>query len=600
VVALVLPFRRNFFRVLAADKLSFKEREAKASFFVWSLRVAVLERLSVAFAIVFFVSSYLVPVHYLPWVAFYNEALAFFALFFLLVAVCCRNRLVVSVPVMILFIAAVVPLLQWCFGVVMFFGDALMPSLYLMAFAVAIALGQSSVRSASGCKGLEVAAWAMLSSASISAWIALCQWLLIVDGVLVVDMPMGGRAYANLGQPNNLATMLSMALIALLYLYEKRKLSSVCGVILAVFLFFGVAITQSRTPWLASFAILLFWVLKAPQCGARVSWGALLGWCGVYGIFVAALPYISDALLLSSTTPLQRMQSLHRLELWWQLLHAVLQGPIWGYGWNQISVAQVAVSLAYPVQLMTEHSHNILLDLLLWNGPLLGGVGIVLFLVWLLRLAWRVHTIESLCCLLVVGVVLVHGMLEFPLEYAFFLLPVGFLLGCVAGESRVGFQFALPRCIAVSGVLVFAGLLGCVWREYRIIEEDHRLMRFETAGIGSLKAEQAAPDLLFLTQLREFVRYARTPAFVGMDDGDIDWMGMVAQRYPYPPSLSRYSLALALNGRSAEADKQLLIICSLYGADRYDEVLHVFLTMRESYSQLRGMKVLDQPVPCDY
>ena len=88
-----------------------------------------------------------------------------------------------------------------------------------------------------------------------------------------------------------------------------------------------------------------------------------------------------------------------------------------------------------------------------------GGVGIILLLVWLLRLAWHVHTVESLCCLLMVGVVLVHGMLEFPLEYAFFLLPVGFLLGCVAGESRAGFQFILPRYLLLSVVLVFAGFL---------------------------------------------------------------------------------------------------------------------------------------------
>ena len=563
--------------------------------------MVVLERLSIAFAIVFFVSSYLVPVHYLPWVAFYNEALAFAALFFLLVAVCSRNRLIFSAPVMVLLIAAAVPLLQWGFGGVMFFGDALMPSLYLMALAMAIAVGQSSFSSASG-KRLEIAAWAMLCSALISTWIALCQWLLIVDGLLVVDIPVGGRAYANLGQPNNLATMLSMALIALLYLYEKRKLGSACGALLAVVLLFGVAITQSRTPWLASFAILLFWGLKAPKCSARISWGVLLGWCGIFGFFVAALPYISDAFLLSSTAPLQRMQSLHRLELWWQLMHAVLQGPVGGYGWNQISVAQVAVSLVHPVQLMTEHSHNILLDLLLWNGPLLGGVGIVFLFVWLLRLAWGVRTVDGLCCLLVIGVVLVHGMLEFPLEYAFFLLPVGLLLGYVAAEGKIGFRFAPPQFLVVSGVLVFGGFLGWVWYEYRVIEEDYRLMRFETAGIGSLSASQAAPDVLLLTQLREFVRYARTPAVVGMDDEDLEWMGKVVQRYPYPPSLSRYSLALAFNGRSAEADKQLLILCSLYGADRYDEVLHAFLAMRDSYPQLRGMKVLGQPAPqlCSY
>lgn len=529
--------------------------------------------------------SYLLPNHYLPWATFYNELLAFYALLFALLSVARRSRLILSTPVIVLLIIATVPLLQWAFGTVLFFGDALMASLYLLGSAAAITVGLSGANKAVARNGLETVAWTMLGAAVVSTCIALCQWLLIAKGLFVVELPIGGRPYANLAQPNNLATLLSMALVAALYLYEIRKLGAWTGALLAFFLLFGLALTQSRTPWLASLAISFFWWLKAAQCGVRVSPRLMMSWCGIYGLLVFALPNLSEALLLTSSNPLQRAQSLHRLDLWWQLFQAILQGSLWGYGWNQVSIAQVSVSLAFPVQLMTEHSHNILLDLLLWNGPVLGGVIIVFLIAWLGRLAWRLRTVDSLCCLLSIGVVLTHGMLEFPLEYAFFLLPVGLLLGVVTAEVSTGLHILIPRYLVMGIVLLWAGLLGWIWHEYRVLEEDHRLMRFETAGIGTLKATQAAPNVLLLTQLREFIRYARTPAAEGMDAGQLEWMKKVAHRHPYSPSLSRYALALALNGQPDNANRQLLIIRSLHGAEPYNEAVQAFRALRDKYPQ---------------
>jgi hypothetical protein len=541
-------------------------------------------------------ASFLQANHYFPWPAFYSEYLAFVAFFFISLGSLVRSGLVFSRTVLCVFFVALIPLLQFACGVVFFFGDALLACLYLLGFAVALVVGQS-VTAGDG-RGLIFSAWVLLWVAMFSTWVALCQWLLVAEKFqLFLVLPVGARPYAHLGQSNNLATMLVMALVALLYLYEKSKLGIWGAVSLAVFLLLGVALTQSRTPWVAGFAVLLFWVFRASKCGARVSWRGLLGWYLLYIIFVAFLPYLANKLLLVSSDPLQRVQSLHRWELWWQLIHAALQGPLWGYGWNQVSVAQVAVSLTYPIQLMTEHSHNVLLDLLLWNGPLLGGLIIAYMVVWLGRLAWCVRTVESLCSLLVVGIVLTHGMVEFPLEYAFFLLPTGLLLGVVMAEHSAGFRWVVPRYMALGVVLILGGLLGWVWREYRVVEEDHRLMRFESAGIGLLRAEQAAPDALLLTQLREFIRYARTPAVEGMNVEQLYWMEKVAHRYPYPSSLIRYSLALALNGRPEEAYEQLRILRALHGIERYDAAVQDFLLARDKYPYLQELTDLFLMVP---
>ena len=268
---------------------------------------------------------------------------------------------------------------------------------------------------------------------------------------------------------------------------------------------------------------------------------------------------------------------------------AVLDGPVWGYGWGQVSVAQVSISQAYPVPLMVEHSHNILLDILIWNGPLLGGGVILVTSIWLARLGWRAHSIEGVFCLIVAGFVLVHGMLEFPLEYGFFLFPVGMLLGAAAGEQRSTFEWVVPRWL-VGGVLASSlGMFYWVWHEYRLIEEDHRLMRFETARIGELKAEQTTADVVLLTQLREFIRFARTPASEGMNEEHLEWMRKVAHRYPYPPSLFRYSLALALNEQAAQAHEQLMILRDLHGDKHFEEGVRAFGQMAAEHPQLNDV-----------
>jgi len=301
-------------------------------------------------------------------------------------------------------------------------------------------------------------------------------------------------------------------------------------------------------------------------------------------------------MMLSGSDPLQRIKSVERWDLYKQFYYAVIYGPLWGYGWNQVSVAQVAITPSYPVALMTEYTHNIILDLLIWNGPILGSIIIVATALWLGRLAWTARSSESLFALLAAGFVFTHSMLEYPHAYAYFLLPLGLLLGIAQAEDRPTKPFIIPRQLLVSVALAAGGLGGWIWSEYRVIEEDFRLMRFETANIGNLKAEQTAPDVTLLTQLREFTRFTRTEASEVMSEEELEWMRKVAHRYPYLPSLFRYSYALALNYRTDESFDQLLVIRGLYGEDSFQDVVRLFSQNQEIHPQLA---LLTQKVSAD-
>jgi hypothetical protein len=537
-----------------------------------------------------FVCAYLLPNHYFPWVSAYQDFLAFLAAFLLLAFVFLNNKHVVVPPIFFVFIfIASIPLWQFEFGVVYFFGDAWVATLYMLCFSFMVLLGYGFGLDPGLSRRFISALFAALILAAVfSVWIALRQWLMLPGNVWVVDMRVAGRPFANLAQPNNLATLLCMSVAAVWYFFERRLIGFFSSSVLAAFLIFGVVLTQSRTPWVASFVLAMFVVFGgfSRNLRARLSKGSFLLWLGFYAGSVLVLPFVADIFLISTESPFDRALALQRWPLWVQLWAAVWDGPLWGYGWGQVSVAQVSISPVYPVRLMVEHSHNILLDLLIWNGPLLGGAIICVLAAWLARLGWRARSVESMFCLIAVGFVLVHGVLELPLEYGFFLFPVGLLLGVVAGGQRSSREYVFSRWF-LGGVLVAGlGMFAWVWIEYRIIEEDHRLMRFETARIGEEGAEQAANDVVLLTQLREFIRFARTPAAERMSDEQLEWMRTVAHRYPYPPSLFRYSLALALNGKIVLASEQLIVLRALHGETHFEESLQALERTATKYPQL--------------
>lgn len=539
----------------------------------------------------FFLISYILPNHYFPWVVAYQEFSAFLAVFFLL-GFTFFNRFRFFAPFYGLFflLLAFFPLGYFFAGDIYFFGDAWVAMLYLLCFFVTLLLGYNFGADALLRKKLLYCLFVLLLVAAvISVWIALRQWLMLSGSIWVADMPFGNRPFANFAQPNNLATFLCMAIAAAWYFYERKILSRISASLLVLFLLFGVVLTQSRTPWIGAVVIALFWLWKSRTLPLRLSMHALLLWLGGYMALILSFSAIGDLLFLPTVGLLERAQALHRWPLWVQLWMAVLEGPLWGYGWNQVSIAQVAISQTYPVPLMVEHSHNILLDLLIWNGPLLGGAIICAVAFWLACLGWRSRSLESIFCLIAVGVVLVHGMLELPLAYGFFLFPVGLLLGLVAGEQRSRRELLVPRWLVGAVLVASAAMFAWVWHEYRVIEEDHRLMRFESLQIGDLKAEQAAPEVLLLTQLREFIRFARTPATEGMSSERLEWMRKVAHRYPYRPSLLRYSLALALNGKAKQASDQLRVLQSLYGDSDYQDAVLAFASLEEKQPQLRDV-----------
>lgn len=130
------------------------------------------------------------PNHYFPWLSFYNEFLAFVALLLLGAhSFLAGNRYRLSPLAVGLVTLALVPFLQYATGLIIFWGDALIASLYLAAASAAVLVGRSYLRPR---EVATVFAALLALAALVSMVLALIQWFNGGGGYLGHRPPPGG------------------------------------------------------------------------------------------------------------------------------------------------------------------------------------------------------------------------------------------------------------------------------------------------------------------------------------------------------------------------------------------------------------------------
>lgn len=548
------------------------------------------------------VLAWLVPSHYYPWTAFYNEfpaALGFwllgFTLFFLQ-----GNGLSNSdtVPRWALGLAALalIPLLQYQTGLIHFFGDAVMAALYLAGFSMAYVMGSLLGRAqpwGAYWDSTEIIALVFLVGAFVSWIVVLCQWLGVGDATGLVETLVSERLYANLAQPNNLTTLLILGLVSALYLRERGRISRALTGVLALLLLFSTALTLSRTPFVVMVFIVV-WLLWQRQ--------RLMLECTPREIVVGVVVFLALALVLPAVTEWFYLSegvgtvategdrpATHRMTLWQGLMDAAIREPLVGYGWNQVAFAQISVVADYPSSMPAWRSHNIVIDLLIWNGLLLGGVLCLAIIYWAVTRIWQCRDIRSWYGLMVIGVVGIHGLLEFPLEYAYFLLPVGLCVGVVDSFYPVK-TVKVPRWVFCIAMLVLGGMLSRVFLEYRYLQQYTLAQRFEARGLANVQYPDARPVYL-LTQVAANLDFIETEAREDMSADELERMEHVAHRYPTSSALLRYALALGLNGDAAAAAVELLRLKSMHPPLLHAQAQEAWEMLTQQYPQLKRVKV---------
>lgn len=524
-------------------------------------------------AAIFCIVSFLVPVSTYPWPSFYHEYSIYLSLFFLLAGSCLmfRHWSLNSITLYI-FAFSLVPILQAVFGLVYFWGDALLVFFYMFAAFLSVLCGQAFTKNNSRDVAMHYFALSFFVLGFVNVLFALNQYfsLTFFDGFLAKNFQ--GKAFGNLRQPNNFASALVISFFCVWYFFEKQFFSKKIYWLLILFFSIGLVLSQSRTTVLVGVVVFIFYCLKCRSIRFRVTWFEW-GWVLLsYLLCFLLLPEIKGLVSFGTETDtaLREFQAdgNGRRAIWFQSLALILNGPLWGHGFNQIG-SHLLLSDHSDSIIYFRHSHNLFLDILLYCGPIVGSFVVVSILWFAWQVILRSKTIEGWCAAAIVCSVFIHSLLEYPLHYAFFLLPVAFLVGLfdwAPPTSERGYRSFLLAPLLV----LFSVLLVVVWNDYKIIKKEEWKYRIELTGVMKRDVQnESVNDMLVLTQRREHLNFGRAKATEGMSDEDIEWMKRVSHRFASPYYLSKYARACQLNGRYDEANRVLKVIKRLFIEDMY-------------------------------
>ncbi|OJA49977.1 PglL family O-oligosaccharyltransferase [Burkholderia ubonensis] len=378
--------------------------------------------------------------------------------------------------------------------------------------------------------------------------------------VVVYNIAVERRPYGNMAQANHLATYIAFALAGALYLVQTRRLAVWAWLMLSVVLSGGLALTVSRGPWLqvAVMVVAGFWMARVesrdkPGAPANVRARAWLMPVLLAAVFVAVngavrwanLHYHLNLAVSAAERMRDAGQIAPRLALWKYGLAMFGEHPLLGVGWGEFPSHQFALARALGGVEIANNSHDIFIDLLAKSGLLGLGVLVVTLVLWFVRALRAPQTSTRVFGFALVGVLLMHALVEYPQQYMFFLLPVMFVIGLL--EAKPLRIVPGRAAFALFALLTFGGLLAAlpVLRDYQ---------RAEVLYYGTDPAAQYrdAPSLLFgawgdygaatlLTLSRDAL-----PAKLAAHERAIALL-------PGETVLRRYAVLQALDGRDADA-----------------------------------------------
>lgn len=435
------------------------------------------------------------------------------------------------------------------------------PSMFLVLGVLAIFLGarfgEAPLQGQALCTGVAIA---HLVAALVSAGMETIQILGWDWRPFVMYIPTQGvsgiRPFANIAQPNQLALLLCFGLASIWWLRQQRKLHGVVALLFSVLLIWGLALTQSRIAWII---LPLFGLMAGSGFVGRQreSIIAISGLIVLYALLVFNLPHISNWIGFSSGSVIERIGGRsERTILAQQALAMIVSHPWAGVGWFGFGPAQVDIGGQFTPTIYAEHSHNLVLNFAAELGVPFALLFFGALAIWL----WRSFSKREMRDLPEIGFFLlffvavgVHSMVEFPLWYAFVMIPLFVLAGLA---HRMAWQTE-PANLSAS-LMQRGAILGLLFSAF-VVFDYHRVVdgfaEFrKTSDYQKMDARKIRrPDFTLMPDYYAYFIVMRMTPQTGMSEDEILFLRDTSRRFGYVHILSKLAEVYVLNGRPEQA-----------------------------------------------
>ena len=314
---------------------------------------------------------------------------------------------------------------------------------YMVLAVLAMVLGQG-IRAA-GLTG-EVAsriAWALVVTATLNALAQVAQALRMEQAFAPFVVPIVERSicrlYGNIAQANQATTLAWLGIGSVLYLNGVGRLSSRWAMPFLIVLLIGSALSASRMGWLFMALVIAVVVgLRAwPARGRASRWliaAMLVGGFAAASVGATTMLGFVDARCSSGLERLANAQeagSVIRMELWRQAIDVWRTSPWIGVGAMKFAPVVFSIDPLDVHRPLDMYAHNTALQLLAEFGLVGAGAFALSVFAWICQVFSRRRQLEAAdgLMLVILGVLGIHAMLEFPLHYTYFLLLAGLAAG---------------------------------------------------------------------------------------------------------------------------------------------------------------------------
>ncbi|MDB5801559.1 MAG: O-Antigen polymerase [Rhodocyclales bacterium] len=387
-------------------------------------------------------------------------------------------------------------------------------------------------------------------------------------------------AYGNIAQENHFADLLWLGLVSVLYLWLRRRFPTILALIVAAAICFFSALSVSRAVWLYTAAVPLAAVIYTRRLEPTERWRVWLGAGALLVLSVVSqvwLAFGGAQSALGVTSAIDRVSeggsNGQRMFDWMIAWKTALAHPLTGVGPGMYSWQTALGSIGLPpvnYVRIGENAHNTVLHFAAEFGLVFIVLALGLIGAWLWR-RWReTPTLESLWGLGIIAVIGAHSLVEYPLWYAYFLVPLACAIGVVdAGDEGLPTLRFDSRWLLIP-VVIGALILASTWRDYRRLEWAYKTLnatsvmdvttadQLDAIGASIGKASLMAPQAAIL-RLRAWrnTDLQRLPQIVQVCDDSL-------KIKPQYNSFTACMTAYTLSGRKADADEINEIVCGAF------------------------------------